>query len=174
MIDVGAAEGDWTLLVSRYHKAKKVLAIEPSKLAYDHLIRNIKLNKVKNVIPVLAAASDKKGYTKLYLENFSLSNLNTNKNEVKVKTDTLDNMCKIHKLAYVSLIKIDVEGSELKVLKGSSRILKTYKPRIIVETHSKNLKNEVINFLKRFDYKPIFIDDWMKKKGNLLSVIYFK
>src|SRR3989344_1527561 len=52
-----------------------------------------------------------------------------------------------------TLIKIDIEGDELKVLQGSIKILKKYHPRIILETHSKRLEKDCLNFLFGLKYK---------------------
>jgi hypothetical protein len=51
------------------------------------------------------------------------------------------------------LVKIDVEGSELQVLKGMSRTLKKHHPVIIAENCDS--VDEIISFLKNFNYKPI-------------------
>ena len=48
-------------------------------------------------------------------------------------------------------IKIDVEGSELDVLKGSKLSIKKNNPIIIIEKN-KNLR-EIKDFLKKFSYK---------------------
>lgn len=42
---------------------------------------------------------------------------------LKVKTNTIDNFCKKNKIIKIDILKIDVEGSELEVLKGSKKIL---------------------------------------------------
>ena len=50
----------------------------------------------------------------------------------------------------ISLIKIDVNGHELSVIKGLNNIIKKDKPALIVET-DKNI-NKIKKYLKKFNY----------------------
>ena len=52
----------------------------------------------------------------------------------------------------VGLIKIDVEGLELDVLKGAEKIIKLNFPHMIVEAHTDEKLNEIKNYLKQFNY----------------------
>ena len=49
------------------------------------------------------------------------------------------------------LIKIDVEGAELSVLKGSVEALR-YKPIIIFESHNTRQLNKIRAYLRQYDY----------------------
>ena len=50
----------------------------------------------------------------------------------------------------ISLIKIDVNGHELSVIKGLNNIIKKDKPALIIET-DKNI-NKINEYLKKFNY----------------------
>ena len=58
----------------------------------------------------------------------------------------------------LNLIKIDVEGYELNVLKGASQTLKNLKPKLFIELDNSNLQrqghsaSELIKFLNQFNY----------------------
>lgn len=52
-----------------------------------------------------------------------------------VSLDTLDRIMKEKNLEKVDLIKIDVQGAEFDVLKGSHDILERSRPRLLVEVH---------------------------------------
>lgn len=71
-----------------------------------------------------------------------------------VPMDTLDNIIKEHRLEKINLIKVDVEGAELDVLKGSAMILEGYKPILLVELHFglEQTPNTLYGLLKEFDY----------------------
>ena len=61
----------------------------------------------------------------------------------------------------IGFIKIDVEGHELECLKGAERILKTYKPNLLIEinkVHNKNY-NQIFNFLKNLNYSSFYYDN---------------
>ena len=65
----------------------------------------------------------------------------------------------------ISLIKIDVEGSELNVLQGAKNILTQYKPIIFLSVHPEHLKIlgqktiEINNFLEKHEYKIYYTDE---------------
>ncbi len=52
----------------------------------------------------------------------------------------------------ITVVKIDVEGMELDVLKGSSMILKKYKPHIFVEAATREHFLELSNYLEKLGY----------------------
>lgn len=70
---------------------------------------------------------------------------------------TLDYLIYEKKFDEPDFIKIDVEGAEFEVLKGSQKILKFKKPLILISIHSENLKNEILFFLKKIGYKEKII-----------------
>lgn len=56
-------------------------------------------------------------------------------------------------LSSLGLLKIDVEGNEIQVIKGAIETIKRFRPRIIIETHSKVLKEAVVGLMIGLDYK---------------------
>src|SRR3989344_4923608 len=116
--------GEYAILCAK--NGAECLAFELRKDAFDIMNENIKLNNFKNKIETYLVKVDDKNTLDLY---FNKTN--------KVPT----------------LIKIDIEGDELKVLQGSIKILKKYHPRIILETHSKRLEKDCLNFLFGLKYK---------------------
>jgi FkbM family methyltransferase len=57
-----------------------------------------------------------------------------------------------------TLVKIDVEGTEMSVLKGASSTLDASHPRLIVETHTRLLRKEVDRWLDEQGYDLIYVD----------------
>ena len=78
---------------------------------------------------------------------------------IKVKTNTLDNFCKIKKIKRVDLLKIDVEGSELDVLRGAKKLLNSVNiiQLEILQRKNKFLleKNRILIFLKKYNFRLI-------------------
>ena len=54
-----------------------------------------------------------------------------------------------------SLLKIDVEGAELSVLKGAKKLLSKCKPNILLSIHSDRMRDECSDFLKKINYGNI-------------------
>lgn len=71
-----------------------------------------------------------------------------------VPLDKLDNIVDEYGLRRINLIKVDVEGAELDVLKGSFSVLKKYKPILLIEVHyGVEWKPKVLyRLLKNFGY----------------------
>lgn len=57
--------------------------------------------------------------------------LETPKREEQVQIDTIDNYCYENQIQQIDLLKVDVEGHELEVFKGMSRMLKEERVKII-------------------------------------------
>ena len=72
---------------------------------------------------------------------------------LKVKTNTIDNFCKNNKVTKIDILKIDGEGSELEILKGSKKILDKTK---IIQIH-------ILQNKKKFNKKKKKIKIFLKK-----------
>ena len=78
---------------------------------------------------------------------------------LKVKTNTIDNFCKNNKITKIDILKIDVEGSELEVLKGSKKILnQTHLIQLEIYQNKKNfskIEKKITTLLKEYNFKKI-------------------
>ena len=50
---------------------------------------------------------------------------------IQIKVDTLDNFCTRHRIELIDVLKIDVQGAEISVLKGAEKLLKQNSVRMI-------------------------------------------
>jgi len=128
VVDVGAHIGIFTLYAARM--GKMVIAVEPEPRNYKWLFINTHLNNIKNAKLLNIALSDFDGEAKLYVSSIStdhtlLPNVTTKTKDiigsVLVPVRRLDSVLR----EYVDeddelFIKVDVEGSELNVLRGFS------------------------------------------------------
>lgn len=116
VVDVGAHIGIHTIHLAK--RAKLVIAIEPEPRNYMLLKKNLKLNKLGNVLALPIALSDKNGYAYLSVASSSgahalepinreISNVKY-VDRIKVKTMTFDSLINYLKLNHVDLVKIDV------------------------------------------------------------------
>ena len=132
-VDVGANIGMHTLLMASLNADKteksKIISFEPNEKCYNELKKNIKLNKYKTVevrqkllgekpgVESFYHASDKDSGTSYALKEIDDQDLNWE----KVKTSTLDKELKYEKS--IKVLKMDVEGFEGNVLRGSKNLL---------------------------------------------------
>jgi len=150
--DIGAHVGYFTLLFSVLVGNKgKVVAFEPNKKNLEILKRHLKINRCKNVIVVDKAVSDKTGITFFDTGDGSWTGKISLTGEYEVEVVKLDDF--ISKNLIPSVIKIDVEGEELNVLRGAKNLLEKYKPTIFLSTHSQELYEKCSVFLKSLNYE---------------------
>ncbi len=152
-LDVGAHTGRFSILASK--NFNKIYAIEPFPENFSVLKKNLHINHIKNVYPINLAISDRN-------REVFLSELNMNtgavrvakKGKIKVKAITLDNLIKKNKIPLntIHLIKIDVEGHELNVVKGAKKILKESNPVLIIESTKPNVE-KLEKFLSKFGFQ---------------------
>jgi hypothetical protein len=112
--------------------------VESDKDAFELLVRNIEENNLKNVISVNLFISSR-------------------------KKNSIDYIVKKLRLKRVNLIKMDIEGYEYKALKSAKFTLKKFKPKIVIEIHSSELRKKIVKLLSDFGYVLVF----EKKKEDL-------
>lgn len=79
---------------------------------------------------------------------------------------SIDSLIENDKLATPSVIKIDVEGAEFKVLSGAKNLLLTAKPVLIIEVHHIKAMHEVSVFLHGLGYTTTIIEDAISSKSK--------
>jgi len=169
-LDIGANIGNYSKILLEYTKTD-VIAFEPNKFSFN-ILKKLKL-KYKNRFDCFNLAvsnKSKKDYLFYGTKTSELASINkdTNKlkfiagknvNKMQIKLITLDTFYLKNKKLFKSLefIKIDTEGHELEVLKGSKKLLKILKPKFIqIEFNSHQLLKSVTlqqykKFLKNYN-----------------------
>jgi FkbM family methyltransferase len=173
VIDVGAHFGRYTIIASkRVGPNGKVIAIEAHPQNFELLNRNIKLNNLNNIISLNYAAFSKQTTVKLYLKsdepsdaiyNTLISNRVKSTDFLEVQANTLDYLLQSNlvNLEKVNWIKIDVEGAELEVLRGSINVLANSKDIVLlIEIHTlsdgKNHYEKIMDILNRYNFNIEF------------------
>lgn len=156
-IDVGAAIGWFTIIASSLvGEGGKVIAFEPSPLRFRTLVENVKLNTDGNVECVDKAVSSENGEAYISGENHPIylsSSGNIFKINIPIDIVTLDSYLKMRGLSNVDMVKIDVEGSELRVLKGMEQTIRNSgEIKIICEVHLPYLNRYGDNVNRLFEY----------------------
>ena len=176
IVDVGAHIGKYTIIASkRVGPNGKVVAIEADPDNFDLLNRNIRLNKLSNVVTLNYAVYSKKERIKLYLPTGKGESSYTKYNTIisnraqyedrflEINADTLDSLLLSNMIRQekVNWIKIDVEGAEYEVLKGAKDILsKCADIALLIEIHNlspgSNLYKPIKEFLSLYNFKIEF------------------
>lgn len=151
-IDAGSALGNHTLFFAKFCKCK-VLSVEPVLPSLRKQLELIKLNDLEwDVLMVNAAVSDYNGFGRMvkFGEGVGLWKLEDG-NEVEVKT--IDSLVEQFDLTDIKVLKLDVEWSELKALKGATNLLKKQHPVIFAELNESVYVSSVTDYLRGFGYK---------------------
>jgi FkbM family methyltransferase len=157
LLDIGALYGIFSLVFSEINKDSKVHAFEPEPTAFSLLSFNASVNR-GDVYTYCVALSDNNGVILMDKEWEHYITSENGAHEVVCKNG--DDFCLAHKVLPDTL-KIDTEGSELKVLKGLRYLLLANHPMIFLELHPERMNaqgdsvSELVDFLKCFDYEAI-------------------
>lgn len=124
--DVGAYIGLYTCMAAAIvGDSGKVLAFEPDPINHERLLNNVIINDFKNVSIVQCALAEVPGNAKLYIKHHgTVSSLAGEGKCVNVSVDTLDSIVSQMEIKKMDLIKIDVEGFEMQVLRGAENTIK--------------------------------------------------
>ena len=157
-VDVGAHIGTYTIpIAKKVGEMGKVISFEPHPKSIDLLERNIALNQINNVVLKKLPVSDSKKKVLFRLsKDPPTSGIETDgKNEYVLEMEAidLDTVLSEQNLTKIDWLKIDVEGKELDVLKGSKNILKKFSPKIIIEMFNKETIKESIKILESEGYE---------------------
>lgn len=153
ILDIGANFGYLSLVWAKtISQAGKVLAFEPNRDVYKAFKSSIDDNRLQTIIHLeqLAVGASSQQIT-LYLNNTTSNVLQgaTTSNTYELPMVSVDDYLKAHPLDRCDLIKIDVDGIELDILKGSIETLKRFQPIYIVET---NDDRRILDFFIAQDY----------------------
>jgi FkbM family methyltransferase len=127
VVDVGANIGIVALYLARKHPDIRITAIEPVPTTYRHLLENIELNKVRNIMPLNCAITNDgrdlrmivnpahSGGSTGYLRNIR----QPGHYNLMVPSRTLDSVFTEHVPDRCRLLKVDCEGAEYEILSGA-------------------------------------------------------
>jgi FkbM family methyltransferase len=167
-VDIGASLGQYTYYANKSLQNAKIYAIEADPIRFEKLQQNSAEWEAlgTNKLTVYhGAVSDRIGTITFYTTHSNVSgglfthdvkNKGVIWHEVTVESFTLDTL---FAETTPDFIKIDVEGSELRVLKGAIRLLQKGKTVFLIELHSfvdpegQRGPREVIAFMESFGYK---------------------
>lgn len=151
VIDVGANVGLFTVVFSALIGMNGIVyAFEPERVNYERLKRNIAYSRAYNAIAIKSAVSNEEGEYLLSVTDekhkawcsLGIPSAQTHGEVELVPALTLDGFCDEKSLTKVDLIKIDVEGWEMKVVEGAQRMLRSSdSPMLMVEFTEENARN---------------------------------
>lgn len=175
-VDVGANIGCLTLFAAlKVGVTGKVIAIEASPRVFAYLRHNIESNRLGNVVLRNCAVGEHvAGSIDFYeapIEKFGMGSLAAqfDASPTPVPSTTLDRLLADEHISIVHVMKVDVEGFEAAVFKGSERLLTGPSPPIVVfefcdwaERRATGTVGDSQRLLKKYGYTLWRIQDFPK------------
>jgi FkbM family methyltransferase len=186
--DIGANDGTWSkILLELNPHVKDISLFEPRKEAFNKIKENLSANinlhlfqfalGSENTVSVIKGGSTSASL----LDAGELQNIlfpgsfNSQCNE-NITINRLDDVVKENNLSYPDLIKIDVQGYEMEVLKSAENVLKNT-PFLIIELSFVELyKNQpptsqLLDYLERFNFRIIdFGYQWRNSQNQIIQI----
>lgn len=141
IFDVGAHVGDWTRLVLNHNPKAEIHCFEPSAFTFKKLSsQNFPSRVICNSFGLSSHIGEAKlqvfvegdGMNSLYRrEGLQDRGISVQEKQETISLQTLDEYCQKKKIQSIDFLKIDVEGHELKVLRGSEKMLREKRIGII-------------------------------------------
>ncbi|MBI5396252.1 MAG: FkbM family methyltransferase [Verrucomicrobia bacterium] len=137
VFDISSHVGFYSLLASsRLGPAGRVFAFEPMPRNLACLREHLRINGVTNVTIIEKAVADAAGVAAFTAAGSSYEGHLLPGGELQIETVALDDLIAQGRLPVPDLLKIDVEGAEVSVLKGAKKLLTGRRPTIFLATHA--------------------------------------
>lgn len=199
VIDVGGHKGESIINFLKHDRICQILSFEPIKSNYEIILKKINKNNVQIFNFGISNSNNKKKIyiPKIYNYRFTgLSSDNLKNLEFRLKayfkkiykkfsiTSDLVHFRKLDDLQIIpDIIKIDVEGAELDVIKSGSETIIRHIPILIIEYNELNF-DKIKNYLKKINYESFLYqkntlkkfnkidEEKTRKKSNLVNIVF--
>lgn len=171
LLDIGSNMGYYSMLAAkRLDENGLIIAVEPSSRDYKRMVANIKENALESKIKtMMVAVGDRLGNKTIQIASEERNGLNTlgaefsYKGIEKISTEmaivtTIDTIVSSEGLSRVDVIKMDIEGSEVRALEGAKDTIAKYHPVLLIGVNSdalvksKRSIRDLENILKEMNY----------------------
>jgi FkbM family methyltransferase len=186
LIDIGANFGLHTLYAAKLLKNQgHVFAFEPVASNLNLLEKHIALNDLNGSVTVVpkAVSNSQEKFTSFYLSSeemtvtASLNQTEENLLKIEVENTRLDDYWESIDLP-IKLIKVDVEGAELEVLRGAEKVLKKWHPILVIEVHGFALPDfgstiqDLTHFLMNLGYQETKLETDQFYRDDYFQAVY--
>ncbi len=172
VIDAGAWIGGHTMAYAKkVGITGHVYSFEPNPLAFDCLVRNV-FNAKCGIHCFLTALGDEGRRVSFSGKIGWLDSAYIGEDQKVGEADM--KMLDDYQIT-PNFIKIDVEGCELKVLRGAAKTIEKYRPKMVIEINrpalerQRDTREQVFDWLHEHDYTYQSIDNYMADVYNILA-----
>lgn len=157
VFDLGANVGFYSLLSSRIvGETGRVIAFEPARRNIPYLRRHLEMNDIHNCAVFESAVSSEEGQAYFEASDLPVTGhiaATSSNSNYQVSTVVLDKLVSDGKVPKPHLIKCDIEGAELKALRGARETLLNCRPVILLSTHGDDVHASCCGLLRELRYR---------------------
>jgi FkbM family methyltransferase len=162
VIDVGANMGFFTVRFARWvGPAGRVIAVEPETENLRLLRHRLDGSGLTaNVDLIEGVAAEESGILRLAVNPFHPADHRIGNEGLPVRAWTIDELVAARGWPAISLVKIDVQGAEVRVLRGARATIARFHPRLFVEVDDRALEEAgfsadlLFDEIERQSYRP--------------------
>ena len=163
IFDAGAGIGTEVIYFSKLvGNTGKVYALEANPNVYKYLLQTIKINNLKNVIPINLAVfskSKKKINFSSNTTDWLGGKIDSDGGDIFVNTITFDDIVEKYKLSNINFAKFNIEGAEKYLISGQQKFIKNCK-NVSISCHD-FLENENDSYTYK-DIKSLLFNNRFK------------
>jgi len=197
IFDVGANAGIYSFAALSSQPNAIVHAFEPTPEIAARLRASVRLNKLNQLRVHQLGVFKRNGYGTLMRcrgesgcnegMNFLSADVHESRGE-RIETVSLDDFCEQHRIDYVDLLKVDVQGQESAVLRGAERLITSGRIRMIfmelnwaADRDKPCPASDSVNFLDRAGYRFSRPDKhfkwhkagkWLRGLGDVVATLH--
>jgi FkbM family methyltransferase len=165
LLDIGALHGIFSLAFAVKDSSRRALAIDASPLAFAKLLYNIHANTATNIEPIECAVTAASGTLPMHYEweHAMAAGASEREESFQAPASTGDAICDARGFL-PDIVKIDVEGHEVKVLRGLAATLERCRPQVFLELHPWLMRAEgdslddISDIFRRLSYRAATVD----------------
>ncbi len=167
-LDIGAWAGYYAIHASKLvGKEGKVIAFEPDFNNFGFLVANVRANLCANTICLPMAIGDTNSTCTFYRDIANTGATSGKRNAVPFPgtsfTTIVAKLDDLFPCGNVTAIKSDIQGAELRMLRGAEKLIERCHPVILFEWWPEGIR--------KFGDKPEDILDWLEKRGYQVVAI---
>lgn len=168
--DIGANVGFYSLALARLvGPTGNVWAFEPAAENLHLLCRHLELNKLKNVTVIASAVGAHSGTAAFAPGPLpSMGKLDA-RGSVRVPVVSLDVLIREGRLPIPDVIKVDIEGAEVQLLKGAKDLLSIRRTTWLIALHGKSVAEQVRVLLEEYGFQIKLLDGTVVGIGQPLT-----
>ena len=193
IIDIGSNKGQFILLIEKIYPNKNIYSFEPIKEMIDKqkkffsyknniIFHNVALGSSTTLKEFLITARmDSSSFLKIVSDKNKSKNYDIVENR-NIQINTLDNLLINEKISHPVLIKIDVQGYELEVLRGANNLLKKTDYLLLEVSKNEMYQNQpiekvIVEYLKNLNFDILKSNNWSKIQNTNFyqrDIIFYK